>query len=296
MRQKITAGKIWGIIYPVLTYTAVTFVIMFFMTFLITFLKMTQGGGNEINIEQFVTDAVNSILLEITMISAIATIPLMILFMRRDIANEKLNNRYIKYERVGLLKYLLIIPFALFNMLWANMFVSLLQLVMPKFMISSYDSTAETIYGGSFILQLFAAGIICPIVEELIFRGLIYKRLTRISSITVAALISSAFFGIYHGNWIQAPYAFIIGMVCVFVYQRYQSIKAPCLLHISANTIAVLISATAGAADTTEQTTESISNIQMLMMGIPTIIIFGSLALLLAYCIKKTVNPKEISE
>ena len=46
-------------------------------------------------------------------------------------------------------------------------------------MIDSYSSTQTAINSRSFTSQLVTAGFIAPIVEEMIFRGLIYKRLKR---------------------------------------------------------------------------------------------------------------------
>lgn len=93
-------------------------------------------------------------------------------------------------------------------MFCANYFVSILQMFMPKFMIDSYVGTSEALTSGPFIIQALATAVGAPIVEELMFRGVIYRRLRRMAGVIPSAIIVSLLFGVYHGNWIQAPYAF----------------------------------------------------------------------------------------
>ena len=294
MREKITAGKIWGIVYPVLLYTGITIIIGNLIAMVLMVMVMVTGdASSRETIENTVYSALNSQVMMMTLCSALATLPFLVFFMHRDIQREKLNNRFIKYERVSFFKYLLIIPFGIFGMLSANYFVSILTLIMPKFMTESYTDTAQYIYGSQLVVQVIAAGIICPIVEELIFRGLVYKRLKKISSVMVAGIISSLLFGIYHGNWVQAPYAFIVGMLCVYVYEKYKSIVAPILFHMSANMLSVLVTALVGQT-AAEQSGASVPLMQQLMACTFMTVVTGVLAFAMALIIKKTVNPKEI--
>lgn len=296
MKEKVTAGKIWGVIYPMLLYTAITYLIVILLAVILTVMLMVTGNTSDPEIiANNVMEGINGQMMMLTLCAALATIPFLIYFMHRDIQREKLNNRLKKYENVFFIKYLLIIPFGFFCMLSANYFVSILALFMPDFMTESYTSTAETIYGSGMLVQILAAGIAGPIVEELIFRGLIYKRIKKMSSVMIAGILSSLLFGLYHGNWIQAPYAFIIGMVCVFVYEKYKSIIAPILLHISANMLSVGISYAATKIPAAEETVE-IPEIQQLIVYVIITAITGALAFLISLAIKQTVNPKEISE
>ena len=118
MKQKVTLGKIWGLIYPMLIYVGVTFVITMAVTFLITFFRIFAGGGyDQEAITNFTLNAIYNSLMQITLISAVATIPIMLFFIYRDVKQEKLNHRYVKYEKVNPWKYLFILPFAYFNMI-----------------------------------------------------------------------------------------------------------------------------------------------------------------------------------
>ncbi len=295
MKSKVTVRKIWGVIYPMLIYVGVTYFVS--IVYVIAFTVLLTLNGNYENQNELMAqiyEITNSQILMMTFVSAVLTIPLMIFFMHRDKNAEILNNRYKKYEQPFFLKYLLIVPFAIGCMYSANAFVAILTMLMPSGMVETYEATEQAIYGSSFVLQVLASGIFGPIVEELIFRGLIYNRIKRMSGITIAAVISSIIFGIFHGNWVQAPYAMIIGLVCVYVYERYKSIAAPILLHISANMCSLImffISTTVESDSTAVTMTFSEElrayTIIMLFMGL---IAYG-----ISVIINKTVNPKEIT-
>ena len=53
--------------------------------------------------------------------------------------------------------------------------------VYAEFMIDSYVGTSEALTSGPFIIQALATAVGAPIVEELMFRGVIYRRLRRMA-------------------------------------------------------------------------------------------------------------------
>lgn len=296
-REKITVGRIWGIIYPMLIYLAITYVIMIVLMIGFAIKGMMSGITGDVELTNYLYDKVNGQVLLLTMIAGIMTIPVMLFLYRRDTQKDISRNTFEKYERVRWLKYLLIIPFGIFNMMWANMFVALLQMFMPEFMIKSYSGTAEAIYGSSLIIQFITAGFVGPIVEEMIFRALVYKRTKKIAGMIPAAIISSVLFGVFHANWIQAPYAIIIGFMCVFVYEKYKSIIAPIILHISANCFSLLIAFWAGDASSTEaeQSLETIKQSEYIFSLLITILVMGLLAFITGAVIYAIVRPKKIN-
>lgn len=87
--------------------------------------------------------------------------------------------------------------------------------------------------------MLLVAGILGPIVEELIFRGLALGWLQRLMPFWLAALISSVLFGLAH---VQGPHivlAAALGLVFAFLYRRAGSLWAPIAGHIVNNVAAV---------------------------------------------------------
>ena len=55
-----------------------------------------------------------------------------------------------------------------------------------------------------------------------------------------AALISAVLFGLYHGNLLQGVYAFLLGLVLAWLYERFQTLAAPWLFHAAANMTSII--------------------------------------------------------
>ena len=79
------------------------------------------------------------------------------------------------------------------------------------------------------------AGILAPITEELLFRGLIQRTMLPYGK-RFAIFVSSFTFGLFHGNLIQAPYAFAVGLVLGYVASEY-SIGWAMVLHMINNLV-----------------------------------------------------------
>lgn len=84
-------------------------------------------------------------------------------------------------------------------------------------------------------LGVLSYGILAPLGEETVFRGIVYGKLKSISNVPVAIILSGFAFGLFHGNLVQAVYATVLGIVLALVYEIYDSILAPMLFHGIAN-------------------------------------------------------------
>lgn len=81
--------------------------------------------------------------------------------------------------------------------------------------------TLESVSGSSDTVSMFLyASFVAPITEELIFRGYIQGALSRYGK-KFSILCSALFFGIFHGNLIQTPYAFLAGLLLGYVAAEY---------------------------------------------------------------------------
>jgi hypothetical protein len=83
----------------------------------------------------------------------------------------------------------------------------------------------------SFILMVVAA----PILEELIFRGIILDGLLRVYSPVKSILVSSFLFGFVHLNPWQFVTGLIIGIFSGWVYYKTRSLLPSIIIHASAN-------------------------------------------------------------
>ncbi|MDE7332599.1 MAG: CPBP family intramembrane metalloprotease [Lachnospiraceae bacterium] len=99
----------------------------------------------------------------------------------------------------------------------------------------TYEEIYELQYGVQFAVGLVLYGIISPLAEEAVFRGLLYNRMKRCFNYKTALVFSSLLFGIYHGNIVQAVYGSILGLLIAYFYEQYGSFAVPVLFHGVAN-------------------------------------------------------------
>ena len=104
----------------------------------------------------------------------------------------------------------------------------------------AYETVHEAQYGVEFLIGLVLYGVISPIAEEAIFRGLIYNRMKRCFGWIPALIFSSLLFGAYHGNVVQGVYAFVLGSVLAMIYLYYGNILAAIVFHGIGNIIIFL--------------------------------------------------------
>jgi membrane protease YdiL (CAAX protease family) len=83
--------------------------------------------------------------------------------------------------------------------------------------------------------------LVAPLTEELLFRGLILRGLDRRYGATAAVLVSSAFFAFAHGNWIQAPPAFIAGLYLGWLYRATGTLWWPMAAHALYNGLSLAL-------------------------------------------------------
>ncbi len=81
-------------------------------------------------------------------------------------------------------------------------------------------------------MYLYAC-LLGPIAEEILFRGLVLRSLQPYGK-KFAILVSSLLFGLFHGNLMQAPFAFVVGLVLGYVALEY-NIWWAVVLHLINN-------------------------------------------------------------
>ena len=88
--------------------------------------------------------------------------------------------------------------------------------------------------------SLFVVGIILPLVEELVFRGLVFKRIQDYLGTFIGIFVSGLLFGIYHENMVQFIYATLLGWLLAFVFNQTRNIIIPIIGHMVANIWSIL--------------------------------------------------------
>lgn len=110
----------------------------------------------------------------------------------------------------------------------------------PENLVESFTSSHNSLSAGNPIIDFISVAIFAPLVEEVFFRGLIYTRLKQGMPKVVAAVISALVFGVMHGEVIWMLYAFVVGLMLVWVFERTNSLLACIMVHAANNGLAQL--------------------------------------------------------
>jgi len=92
------------------------------------------------------------------------------------------------------------------------------------------------------ILSILSAAVVAPIYEEIIFRGILLKGMSKKINPTIALVVSALFFAIVHLNVQQGINAFLLGLVIGFIYLTTDSIYLCIFAHFINNLLALSVS------------------------------------------------------
>lgn len=241
MQQKSIGKQLWGIFSPILVKTLVALVVEFVVLFVHCMRHMpelSQIADQDLLMERTmeICFEILQYTVELSGVIALVTIPFLLLMIKKDKKKER-EARILPNKKAPASKYALIVGISLPFALAANNIIMLSNLAAYS---EAYQETAEVLYTPSLLIQILCLGIVIPIMEELIFRGLIYRRV-RNSTTPIRAMICSAlFFGVYHDNLVQTIYGVLCGLLLAYLYEKYGSLKAPVLAHMLMNILAVL--------------------------------------------------------
>ncbi len=87
----------------------------------------------------------------------------------------------------------------------------------------------------SFVVFSIGKIFIAPFVEELLFRGIIFRLLKENYSLPLSVVVSSLLFAGVHFNYSDLDFLFIYGVIFCLVYFKTKSLWAPIVLHIMIN-------------------------------------------------------------
>lgn len=242
MKAKQTIKELWRLVYPVVIYFAVAFVVQYAAVMIISTVAVKNGtiitaGKSTEEIQGELNTLVSSYSLHLTALTNLVLIPIYVLFLRCD-EKKRVSASGVRYVMPKVKDMVLIFVLGMAAAVSVNVIVSLSQIARfsPK-----YQQVSQMIYSGSIFIEIVSAVIAAPVLEELFFRGMIYKRLRDIVNVKAAVVISALFFGAFHGNLVQLVYAFIIGFMLAYVYEKFKTIWVPIVFHMGANLISILI-------------------------------------------------------
>lgn len=101
----------------------------------------------------------------------------------------------------------------------------------------SFSDTASNQFSLPIWAGIIVYGMVTPVTEEVVYRGLIYNRLRKQLNVILSLIFSSLLFGLSHGNYVQLVYGFCMGCVICLIYEKFGAFLYPVIFHCVANTV-----------------------------------------------------------
>lgn len=252
MKKTPNYNPFWRVCGPFILYTVIQFVAQIMVSLVLVVsntdeLAKAYATLSEVSTDAEWTAAITSMTtymmkvmlehyVEITGVIALCTIPVMAVFFNKDRKREKEQNLLVNLKAPAK-KYVFLPILGFAICLGFNCLIIMTNLA---FTSESYLSSSSLFYSAAFPVQVVCIGIIVPISEELLFRGVIFKRLREVVDWKKAAIVSAIIFALIHSSSLQMVYAFVLALFLAYVYEKYGSFKAPVLLHISVNLVSLI--------------------------------------------------------
>lgn len=273
--------KVWRCFYVPGLYFAIMLTVQFIAMFVYMLVAMVEDPGldqyaltkltEEWLIEQSVT---------LTIVSGVIALPILWILMKSDKRRLKRVDELKAYEKVAPFKWLYIVVIGAAACIGFNLLITITGIINWG---GGFEDTSEAIYGGNPVAMVLGVVFLIPMIEEFVFRGLVYERIRQYGGVKLAIFLSAVYFGVFHMNVPQGIYAFLIGVIIAWVYYKYKSVWAPVLFHVSANGFSVLLTFSPAFAE--------IEGVGVIVMCAVALVITA----LMAWLIYKQVNPKCVS-
>lgn len=219
--------KAWDVIYPILIYYAVSNVVIYLaMVFL--------GVGEETYAQKYML---------LQTISTVVVLPILLKFYQRDqmlmtVFYQRTSNEWKETpKKRKMLNVALTFLCGALAGLALNNIIGVTGLAELSW---GYQKVTSHFYGGGLVFEILGAGILIPLVEELLYRGIVYGRLSDWIPISWAAVASALIFGALHMNLVQFIYSFFMGLLMVYFLETTHSLWGAALGHMGANLLTIL--------------------------------------------------------
>ena len=232
MNEKSSFQKAWEVLFPFIVYYLVYNTVYLILAFLYqAMVKRFDGAYGQFMTAQAatITGAVGGLC---PAVGALALLPM----FKKELQIRGNEDGLLRNDNNGagrpVMELTTTVILALSVSLGLNAFLTLTGFVESS---QTYRQVADHQYGVVFGIGLLLYGMVSPLAEEILFRGVIFNRLRRYFGPSVGIVASGVFFGIFHGNLVQGVYGTVMGMLIAYVYERSGKFITPFLFHAVAN-------------------------------------------------------------
>ena len=116
---------------------------------------------------------------------------------------------------------------------WATIAVNLMP--WPESWMEAYQTESGALITARPVLDFIAVVLLAPLVEEMLFRGVIYDAFCMLVPAGAAVVFQGMLFGSIHGSMIWMIYAAFMGCVLGYVRKHTGSVRPCVLMHMAFN-------------------------------------------------------------
>lgn len=125
--------------------------------------------------------------------------------------------------------------------------VNLLSKIIPQSWIDANADSVSSFSHGNIVFSLLTVMVFAPIIEEILFRGIMYTSFTKafaqlfpageknVMPKILSAVTTSLAFGYIHGNILQGIYTFVLSLIIICAREITGSLITAILIHMGFN-------------------------------------------------------------
>lgn len=252
MNRSPQSRRFWRIFGPIFGYWGIQIVTQFIIGMVIVVLNAAEIAGaiasiTEENMIEKVIDLsmkMSQILMEhqslAAAFTALCTFMFAAFFFTNDRKAEK-NAQLPIQKKAPSVQYIWVLLFGVVFCLGMNVIIAMSGLAARDV---SYITNSAALYSEGIVVMLICQGMIVPISEEMMFRGVLFKRCREQMGFWNAAFSVSLIFAFMHSTLTQLTYTLVLGLFLAYFYEKFGSLKAPALLHVMVNVVSVVLTKT----------------------------------------------------
>lgn len=217
--KKIGPYKIWQVIYPI----AIYYVVSSFAYFILGMFLGSEQGTYMFR----------------QMVCGVVTIPFIMSFYKQDRKFEEVvyGTEKDSFDVRAIWHIFLAVTAGAMCGIAVNNLIAMTPLMD---MSAGFQEANSAFFAGGVIYELLGSCLVIPLAEELLYRGVVYKRLRNLFGVSAGIVLSALIFGLVHANLVQFMYAGMLGLLLAYLFEVTGKLYVPVLGHIAANLAAVV--------------------------------------------------------
>ena len=231
------------------------------LVYVMVYILLGNAGSNlDLTVLLTDTELLQQILMEqfpiITVIYAALLIPVYALYLKR---HRNRDSRQLLLEKPRsshiLLALVMIIGTLGVTSLWFSLLEGLSETVplIGELMDNYLELAGAFTPNVGYFWLILGISVMAPVVEELLFRGIIQGELRKAMPDWLAIIIQAVVFALFHLEPIQSSYVLLPGLLLGLAYYWSRSIWVPVIMHISFNFIGSVLPALFGENEALSQ-------------------------------------------